>query len=45
MVNARQEAMGIDIEVAALIVANELEVDVSGLIEEVETEIKARYTQ
>lgn len=44
MVNARQEAMGIDIEVAALIVANELEIDISQFVEEVESEIKARYS-
>ena len=43
MINKKQEAMGIDIEVAALVIANDMDLDISDHIDKVEKEIRARY--
>lgn len=44
MVNRKQERMELDIEVAALVVAKEMEIDVSDIVDEVEAEIRGRYS-
>ena len=43
MINKKQERMDIDIEVAALVIANDMDLDISDLIDKVGQEIKARY--
>ncbi|MCK5038055.1 MAG: DUF2240 family protein [Thermoplasmata archaeon] len=43
-INKKQEAMGIDIEAAALVVANDMDLDISDHIDMVEQEIKARHS-
>ncbi len=44
LINNKQEDMGVDIEVAALIVANSMEIDISDLLIDVDKEIIARYS-
>ncbi len=42
MINKKQEAMDIDIEVAALVIANDMDLDISEHIDRVEQEIRTR---
>ncbi len=44
IINKKQEALDIDIEVAALIVANSMNIDISDILPDVDKEIKARYS-
>ncbi len=43
MINKKQKAMDIDIEVAALVIANEVGMDITEHIDKVEKEIRSRY--